>query len=107
MDDRHDHPDGGALSRAVWTNEPGEGSIGYIKLDAANGLGLAKAFPNGAETDSGSVHGVQRGVVTWLRALRVLRVLREPRALLVPEPRSSLRQFPVAVQMLWQERLPK
>jgi hypothetical protein len=46
-------------------------------------------------------------VVTWWRELRELRELREPWALLVPEPRSSLQQFPVAVQMLWQERLPK
>ena len=56
MDDRHDHPDGGALASAVWTNEPGEGSIGDIKVDAANGLGLAKAFPNGAQIDGRGGH---------------------------------------------------
>ena len=99
IDDRHDHPDGGALTRAVWTNEPGEGSIRYSKVDAANGLGLTKALPNGAEIDSRSGHGVQRGVVTW-RLARLARLVR--RALLVPEPRSSLQQFLVAVQMPWQ-----
>ena len=88
--------------RAVWTNESGEGSIRYIKVDAANGLGLTKALPNGAEIDSRSGHGVQRGVVTWWRGLREPWALREPLVLLVPEPHSSLQQFLVAVQMPWQ-----